>query len=489
MIRAYLRILCIALAVGMLLTAAGFAVERTMTATSSTIDQKAPPSGEAAPADQGVTKQGGDTVNDAVAITSLPFSGTGTTTGYTNDYDEVCTYTGSTAPDVVYSYSPATAEWIDLSLCQSLYDTKLYIYENTVTAGSPYACNDDACGSDGYKSQLTGIFVSPGNTYYIVVDGYGTESGTYFLDIAAGDPPPDYCPVDTTIFGQSTHVPEFAGWSAGVSDVGFNSGPLLRYENFSGLAADIEGLHFWALSAYNDGVNWSECDETPRDLQIIFYEDDAGAPGTDVATFDVTVSGTPTSFLFSGFTLDEYRVDLTTPVTLTDGWVSIQGTDASTCWFLWMSGYGLDGAHLLLSTDGLSVEAGDLSLCLLGSMGEPIGACCFPLGGCSQMTEADCQAQGGLYAGDDVPCDPDPCPCCIGFTGNINNDPGGAVDLSDLIAYVDWLFNFGAEPPCLAACNTNGSSDCIVDLSDLIYLVNYLFLSGPAPAPCNPSCE
>lgn len=79
--------------------------------------------------------------------------------------------------------------------------------------------------------------------------------------------------------------------------------------------------------------------------------------------------------------------------------------------------------------------------------------------------------------------------CCLGLTGNINNDPGGSVDLSDLIYLVNYLFLGGPSPDCLAAANTNGDAGCSVDLSDLIHLVNYLFLGGPAPAACLPACE
>ncbi|SVC06178.1 uncharacterized protein METZ01_LOCUS259032, partial [marine metagenome] len=41
------------------------------------------------------TRQGGDTVDDAVVINSVPYSDAGTTSGYTNDYDEECPYVGS----------------------------------------------------------------------------------------------------------------------------------------------------------------------------------------------------------------------------------------------------------------------------------------------------------------------------------------------------------------------------------------------------------
>ncbi|MDX9857468.1 MAG: CHRD domain-containing protein [candidate division Zixibacteria bacterium] len=79
--------------------------------------------------------------------------------------------------------------------------------------------------------------------------------------------------------------------------------------------------------------------------------------------------------------------------------------------------------------------------------------------------------------------------CCTGNTGNINDDAGGAVDLSDLIYLVNFLFLGGPSPTCVASANTNGDVGCNVDLSDLIYLVNFLFLGGPSPAPCDPACE
>ncbi|MCB2229508.1 CHRD domain-containing protein [bacterium] len=78
--------------------------------------------------------------------------------------------------------------------------------------------------------------------------------------------------------------------------------------------------------------------------------------------------------------------------------------------------------------------------------------------------------------------------CCIGVTGNVNNDPGGSVDLSDLIYLVNYLFLGGPGPQCMAAANVTGDNGCSVDLSDLIYLVNFLFLGGPAPFACLPAC-
>jgi len=129
--------------------------------------------------------QGNDDVASAIDIPGLPYTDAGSTSGCTNDYDEACPFTGSTSPDVVYSYTPVANEAITIDLCNSSYDTKVYVYENAVTAGSPYACDDDACGGPTYQSHISCLSVAAGNTYYIVVDGYGGLNGDYELNVTS----------------------------------------------------------------------------------------------------------------------------------------------------------------------------------------------------------------------------------------------------------------------------------------------------------------
>jgi len=52
-------------------------------------------------------REGGETIATAIVIGSMPFTDTGNTSDNIHDYDEACTYTGSTSPDVVYAYTPA----------------------------------------------------------------------------------------------------------------------------------------------------------------------------------------------------------------------------------------------------------------------------------------------------------------------------------------------------------------------------------------------
>ena len=133
--------------------------------------------------DPATIRQGGDTIADAVVIPELPFEITGTTAGYTDDYDEVCPYDGSTSPDVVYSFTPQTRMIIDIDLCGSSYDTKLYLYDHALGL---VACNDDfyydeECGF--YVSKLESVGLVPYRSYYVIIDGYGGDFGEYLMEI------------------------------------------------------------------------------------------------------------------------------------------------------------------------------------------------------------------------------------------------------------------------------------------------------------------
>jgi hypothetical protein len=119
----------------------------------------------------------------------------GTTDGYTDVSDEVCPYTGSTSPDVYYCYAPTADHHLTVSLCESDYDTKVYVYdadlELIVNALGETSCNDDACSSamgGQFRSLLTCVPVEAGATYYVVVDGWNGASGAYTLELDVTTP-------------------------------------------------------------------------------------------------------------------------------------------------------------------------------------------------------------------------------------------------------------------------------------------------------------
>jgi len=63
----------------------------------------------------------------------------------------------------------------------------------------------------------------------------------------------------------------------------------------------------------------------------------------------------------------------------------------------------------------------------------------------------------------------------------------GAVDISDAVSTLNWLFLGGASPTCLEAADSNG--DGTHDLSDAVYTLLFLFQGGgPPPAPGPVDC-
>ncbi len=74
--------------------------------------------------------------------------------------------------------------------------------------------------------------------------------------------------------------------------------------------------------------------------------------------------------------------------------------------------------------------------------------------------------------------------CCIGITGNINDDVLQEIDIADLIYLVNYMFQAGPQPPCMLEADIDGNHTTDPDIADLIALVNFMFQEGPSPALC-----
>lgn len=70
--------------------------------------------------------------------------------------------------------------------------------------------------------------------------------------------------------------------------------------------------------------------------------------------------------------------------------------------------------------------------------------------------------------------------CCIGVTGNVNGDAEEIVDISDLMAMVDFLFLEGELSMCPEENNVDRQPS--IDIGDLMALVDFLFLEYDLPA-------
>jgi len=85
---------------------------------------------------------------------------------------------------------------------------------------------------------------------------------------------------------------------------------------------------------------------------------------------------------------------------------------------------------------------------------------------------------------------PSDCPCCIEFTGNIDCDPSGSIDVADLTALIDHLF-IGLGPLCCQSSanidgDENGSIELggSIDIADLTFLIDHLFINFTPTATC-----
>lgn len=140
----------------------------------------------------GIARGQGDTCATATPIPSLPLSTSGNTCAFADAYHETCPYLPGGAPDVVYSYTPGVNEVVAIDLCASDYDTRVYVFAGSCPTApdsqQAVACNDDACGVDGWRSYLA-LPVTAGTTYFIVIDGFGTECGDYQLSMTGAITP------------------------------------------------------------------------------------------------------------------------------------------------------------------------------------------------------------------------------------------------------------------------------------------------------------
>ncbi|MCK4409821.1 MAG: hypothetical protein KAW67_07030 [Candidatus Eisenbacteria sp.] len=195
----------------------------------------------------------GDNMAAPFVIPSLPFNDTGNTCPYLNDYDVACPYPESTAPDVVYAYVATADLVVNVNLCASSYDTKVYIFENV--EGDVVCCNDDAdCGITDYQSFMENVFLYAGNTYYFVVDGYNEDCGEYVLDIDVLGPCDLTPPEGAIIEGEPVCGPGYVDTFNG----GCNSDPAV----FRLVGPSAETITIFGTSGtfgdYNRDTDWYE---------------------------------------------------------------------------------------------------------------------------------------------------------------------------------------------------------------------------------------
>jgi len=278
-------------------------------------------------------REGGESWADAFPIGTLPFTDSGYTCDNIDDITLPCA--ASAAPDVVYRYVAGASGSINVNLCASGYDTALGIYDASFTN---MFCNDDFCG---LQSEIDGIPVTAGQTYYIVVDGFSSNCGDYVLSVTENVPCQLVCPPAALIEGEpDCYDGYYDSYNGGCNSVGWQE--ILPT---SGNHADMcgkSGTYLYFGSSYRD-TDWFTVQGIGNTMTMTLNADFADVLifiyGTDCANplYDA-LTGTPCNPI----TLSRYVAD----GAVVWPWVGPNGFAGIAC-----------GSNYVLSLDGIGPGA------------------------------------------------------------------------------------------------------------------------------------
>ena len=209
-------------------------------------------------------RQGGDTIWSALVIPGLPYSDSGTTAGYTDDYDEVCPYDGFHRAGRRVPYTPSSAPGCHHRSVQLRLTTPSST--STTSVLNLIACNDDfyfAAPCFVYSSMLENVALAAGQTYYIVIDGYGCASADYVNQRRRSCPLRRHLPRRRLVRGRTRRwCPDYVDlWNGGC-----NTSPSYPFQHIAGAlggstvpvgSAVFCGVSGWYL---NQGVNNRDTD-------------------------------------------------------------------------------------------------------------------------------------------------------------------------------------------------------------------------------------
>jgi hypothetical protein len=137
------------------------------------------------------------------------------------------------------------------------------------------------------------------------------------------------------------------------------------FENFSGLASPIGGITLWGI-LFNGGDCYTGGSDN---FAITFYQDNAGAVGTMVQSFPLTVTPTVTGSTVAGAVLLRYDITLPSTVSLANGWVMVyrKNPGNTSCAFAWaITAIGDNSIAFNQFGGGINYFSGNLAFCLAG---------------------------------------------------------------------------------------------------------------------------
>ena len=164
----------------------------------------------------------GDVCADAISV-AVPSAYSGTTVGAAADTglptcigpgnQEGGSNFGVTAPGVWHKVNVATTQTVYADTITASFDTKLHVYTGTCAALTCVTVNDDIVGTT-FRSKVAFV-ANAGQDYYVLVSGFGTNTGTYTLNITGNATPAnDNCSNAAAITGATG---SFSGTNVGAT--------------------------------------------------------------------------------------------------------------------------------------------------------------------------------------------------------------------------------------------------------------------------------
>ncbi|MEM7245080.1 MAG: proprotein convertase P-domain-containing protein [Acidobacteriota bacterium] len=233
----------------------------------------------------GVTpRDGGENCSDAVSLDDLglPLTVSGSTTGADDSDPNENTGCGTTdgGPGVWYSIT-GTGTTLNLSTCNDAdFDTKLRVHCGDCDALACVGGNDDTGGCAGFTTELD-VCTEAGETYLVLVFGFGTAAGDYNLTIEDSGvsctsgvncfpvpPPNDDCP-DAIDLGDLTAGPvTVMGDTSLANDTG--TAEETADDGCSGGLHAAPGVWYTFMGTGNT-VNFNACDTGGHDSDLLLF--------------------------------------------------------------------------------------------------------------------------------------------------------------------------------------------------------------------------
>ena len=184
----------------------------------------------------------------------LPFNGSGTTFGATNDFNPgvpcLRSNQSGTGPEVVYQFTSGDTQNYDIRVTPiGNFDVTLYVVTNCASLSS---CSSADVGGNGVAEQVRRV-LNAGTTYFIMVDGFQGDTGDFTITLTPTIPRTPAAPTNLVARAVSSTQIDLS-WTD-------NSGDELGFR----LERSLNGSDFTEIATLNPNVTtFSDTGLTPN---------------------------------------------------------------------------------------------------------------------------------------------------------------------------------------------------------------------------------